>query len=152
MAGAAWTRAEGRYLVPMITLAVLLANKALGMAPLRLGWNVVPFRAVEAIWQPVAGARPATGVFLQAIPQAFKAWASLNFHFSAIDWVARYTARQAIEPTAWGVLHPGRHHPVAAGQTTAGGPATSGIPTPAIFGFRHRIVESRLFLLIFLPL
>jgi hypothetical protein len=106
MAGAAWTRAEGLYLVPMIAAAALLANNALGRKPLRLSLNAIPFLAVEALWQPVAGTSPSTSVFLQAIPQALKGWAQFDFHFSAIYWIARYTARQAIEPEVWGVLLP----------------------------------------------
>lgn len=106
MAGAAWTRAEGLYLVPMILLGIWVARKILGGHRLPWKWLLGPFLVVEITWQPIAAMNVSTATFLRAVPEALAGWGHLDFHLSAFYWIARYTARQGIDPTVWGVTLP----------------------------------------------
>lgn len=106
LAGASWTRAEGLYLVPLVWLSVLTVHRALAGEWLNPGWSVVPFALAMILWQPVAASSPSTSTFMRAIPQAIKGWLHLDVHLSALYWIARFAARQAVEPSVWAVMMP----------------------------------------------
>jgi hypothetical protein len=59
-----------------------------------------------ALWQPVAASNPSTSAFMRALPQAVQGWLHLDVHLSALYWIARFTARQSIEPSVWAVAVP----------------------------------------------
>lgn len=103
---AGWTRPEGIILIPILSIAILLAFRLTKTGKIHFLFLFAPIVIVLGVWVIFARNYASEGAFGSAIQSL---WASLktgSFHLDSIYWIARLLGRQLLEIKKWGLILP----------------------------------------------
>ena len=103
---ACWTRPERLVIGIVVALALLTARRLSSEGQVRHAAWLLPAALIGGAWQVFAALYAGGGQISQAIVFASQAIAQGDLHASAFYWIARFLVRQALSPSAWGVLLP----------------------------------------------
>jgi hypothetical protein len=103
---AAWTRPEG-VLVAAVTFAALWLAARGDSGPVRISWAwVLPGLLLGGGWMAFVAVRGEMGLPPGAFANLGAGVLAGDLHLSSFYWIGRYLARDALNPSVWGVFLP----------------------------------------------
>lgn len=103
---ACWTRPEGIILIPILTIAILLAFRLTKTGKVHHLVLFTPMVIVLGIWVVFARNYASEGAFGSAIQSLWASFKVGSFHLDSIYWIARLLGRQLLEIKRWGLILP----------------------------------------------
>jgi hypothetical protein len=103
---ATWTRPEGALLAVVGVAGLMISLRLSRAGQIRVGTWLIPVLVLSGSWLVFAGGSTGGSQFGGVVSHAWNRWMEGQLNLGAVREVAAYSARQAVDPSVWGVAAP----------------------------------------------